>query len=166
MENLFVVMLGGRHPKAFIELHDVTFTFAATLEDTIPMLKQHWFGDSVGLHIDSWMRIDGVDGYQVRKSTQRAGATDPKLYFINFGGYIPGNFGEEHSYELVVATNREQAKVIAKQRRNRQWFKPHTDFLADIDDCIELAELGGHFVQLVPGPHAQTHIVQDYIVIG
>lgn len=166
MEKLFIVMLGGRHPRAFIELHDVAFVFATELAQTVPALKQHWFGQSQGLHIDSWMIVDGVDGYQVRKSALRAAEHEPKLYFVNFGGYLSAQFGEEHSYELVVATTSQQAKDIAKLRRNSQWLKPHTDFLADVDDCIELTELGGHFVQLIPGAHQQLQIQHDYIVIG
>jgi hypothetical protein len=166
MDKLFIVMLGGRHPRAFVELHDVAFVFAQNLEQTIPALKHHWFGAQQGLHIDSWMIVDGVDGFQVRKSAIRANAQEAKLYFVNFGGYIPGNFGEEHSYELVVANNSQQAKAIAKTRRNSQWIKPHTDFLADIDDCIELTELGGHFVQLIPAAHEPIIVQHDYLIIG
>lgn len=166
MEKLFIVMLGGRHPRAFVELHDVAFVFAQELTHTIPALKQHWFGQTKGLHIDSWMIVDGVDGYQVRKSIARAAAHEPKLYFVNFGGYTPAVFGEDHSYELVVATSSQQAKEIAKTRRNPHWLKPHTDFLADIDDCIELSELGGHFVQLVPGNFEPLRIQHDYLIIG
>ena len=58
---LFVVMLGGKHPRARIEVHDVVFAVADTLEATYPQLRDAWFGSPKGVHIDSWMAVDGVE---------------------------------------------------------------------------------------------------------
>ena len=46
---LFVVMLGGKHPRAKIEVHDVVFAIADSLEATYPQLRQGWFGSPAGL---------------------------------------------------------------------------------------------------------------------
>ena len=59
--RLFVVMLGGRHARANIELHDVVFAIAPSIEQTHEQLRQQWFGELAGLHIDSWMTVDGVE---------------------------------------------------------------------------------------------------------
>ena len=66
---LFVVMLGGKHPRAKIEVHDVVFAAAHTLEATYPQLRDGWFGSAKGLHVDAWMAVDGVDGWKVEFST-------------------------------------------------------------------------------------------------
>ncbi|RYZ33221.1 MAG: DUF1543 domain-containing protein [Sphingobacteriales bacterium] len=40
---LYAVMLGGKHPKAHIEVHDVVFAVGDALPDLYPQLKQQWF---------------------------------------------------------------------------------------------------------------------------
>ncbi len=53
MPSLFMVMLGGRHARANTEVHDVVFAVADSLEDSYPQLKNAWFGEQKGLHIDA-----------------------------------------------------------------------------------------------------------------
>jgi len=84
---LFVVMLGGKHPRARIEVHDVVFAVADTLQATYPQLRDAWFGSPKGVHIDSWMAVDGVDGWKVELSHLAPHSDAPRLYFINLGGY-------------------------------------------------------------------------------
>ena len=52
---LFVVMLGGKHPRAKIEVHDVVFAVADTLQHTYTQLRDGWFGSPKGVHIDACM---------------------------------------------------------------------------------------------------------------
>ena len=40
--ELFVIYIGGIHPKAFIELHDMRFVIAEKIEDTYEELKNSW----------------------------------------------------------------------------------------------------------------------------
>ena len=61
MPNLFMVMLGGRHARANTEIHDVVFAVADSLEDSYPQLKNAWFGEQKGLHIDAWTQVNGVE---------------------------------------------------------------------------------------------------------
>ena len=42
-------MVGGRSPKANIELHDVRWVIGSKIEDTFDQLRNDWFG---------YMRID------------------------------------------------------------------------------------------------------------
>ena len=58
-------MLGGRAEKANIELHDVRWVVGSKIEDTYDTLRKDWFGSSRGLHIDSYKRINYVDGYRI-----------------------------------------------------------------------------------------------------
>ena len=61
MPSLFMVMLGGRHARANTEVHDVVFAVADSLEESYPQLKNAWFGEQKGLHIDAWMQVEGVE---------------------------------------------------------------------------------------------------------
>lgn len=162
---LFVVLLGGKHPASKIEVHDVVFASGEQLQDTYPQLARQWFGARKGLHVDAWMTVDGVDDYQVRLSDIQPGPDDPRLFFINLGGYEPGEFGEAHRYLLVVARDAAEAKRKGKAQAGAQWDKPHTDNLYDVDDCIPVDSVEGCYVQLLRGSHAGIGIFSDYLVL-
>jgi hypothetical protein len=80
MPNLFMVMLGGRHARANTEVHDVVFAVADSLEESYPQLKNAWFGEQKGLHIDAWARLNGVESrgkkYQIQFSDAQPQVTD------------------------------------------------------------------------------------------
>ncbi|WP_350581229.1 DUF1543 domain-containing protein [Pseudomonas sp. HY2-MNA-CIBAN-0224] len=162
---LFVVMLGGKHPRAKIEVHDVVFAIADSLEATYPQLRQGWFGNPAGLHIDAWMRVDGVDGWKVELSPLAPLPGSPRLYFINLGGYEANTFGEAHHYLLVVAQDKNQAKSRAKQHMLKHWQQAHTDALLDVDDCLPIDQVSGRYIHLVEGEHRGVIQHNDYIVI-
>lgn len=164
--RLFVVMLGGRHARANTEVHDVVFAVAPSIEQSYPQLRQQWFGDAAGLHLDSWMTVDGVEQWQVRLSSEAPAADVPKLYFVNLGGYVAGAFGEDHRYLLVVANDAVEAKRKALQQAQAEWIKPHRDALLDVDSCLPVGPIGGLHVQLLAGPHAGIQSQSDYIVIS
>lgn len=159
-------MLGGRHPQARIEVHDVAFANVERVEDAYPQLRRDWFGQVKGLHVDGWLAVDGVDDYRVRFSDAAAGAGQPRLFFVNLGGYVPRSLGEAHDYLLLVARDMAEAKANAKALRDRSWIKPHTDALLEVDDCMAIDQVGGRHVHLERGPHAGIALVSDYIVIG
>ena len=162
---LFVVMLGGKHPRAKIEVHDVVFAVADSLEATYPQLRQGWFGSPAGLHIDAWMRVDGVDGWKVELSPLAPLPGSPRLYFINLGGYEANTFGEAHHYLLVVAQDKNQAKSRAKQHMFKHWQQAHTDVLLDVDDCLPIDHVSGRYIHLIEGEHRGVIQHNDYIVI-
>ena len=162
---LFVVMLGGKHPRAKIEVHDVVFAAAHTLEATYPQLRDGWFGSAKGLHVDSWMAVDGVDGWKVEFSTLAPEAGAHHLYFINLGGYEANSFGEAHHYLLVVARNKQEAKSLGKRQMLRQWSQAHTDAVMDVDDCLPIDLVDGRYIHLVRGAHRPIIQQNDYIVL-
>lgn len=45
MSSLFIVMLGGRHARANVEVHDVVLAVGDSLEEVYPQLKNAWFGE-------------------------------------------------------------------------------------------------------------------------
>jgi len=164
--RLFVVMLGGRHARANTEVHDVVFAVAPTIERSHAQLRAQWFGEAAGLHIDSWMTVDGVEQWQVRLSAEVPAACTPKLYFVNLGGYVDGEFGEAHGYLLVAAADAVEAKRKALRQAQAEWIKPHRDALLEVDSCLPVGPIGGLHVHLVPGAHAGIGCQSDYIVIS
>ncbi|MBV4482407.1 DUF1543 domain-containing protein [Pseudomonas khavaziana] len=162
---LFVVMLGGKHPRAKIEVHDVVFAVADTLQATYPQLREAWFGSSKGVHIDSWMAVDGVDGWKIELSPLAPHSDAHHLYFINLGGYEANRFGEDHHYLLVVARDKREAMSMGKRQMLRHWSQAHTDAVMDIDDCLPIDLVDGRYVHLVQGPHAPVVQRNDYIVL-
>ncbi len=164
--RLFVVMLGGRHARANTEVHDVVFAVAPEIGQTYAQLRQQWFGESVGLHLDSWMTVDGVEDWQVRLSQDVPAIDAPTLFFVNLGGYVEGEFGEAHRYLLVVAADAVEAKRKALAQAEAQWIKPHRDALLEVDSCLPVGPIGGLHVHLVAAPHTGIHCQSDYIVIS
>ncbi|PWB35122.1 DUF1543 domain-containing protein [Pseudomonas sp. SDI] len=162
---LYVVMLGGRHPRASIEVHDVVFAQADSLDQAYPQLRQAWFGSHAGLHIDSWLEVDGIDAYRVELGPLAPGPGTPRLFFINLGGYERQVFGEAHRYLLLVANDKAQARQLGKQRLQADWLKPHTDAVLDVDDCLPVDLVGGRYVHLVEGRHDGIRQYSDYILL-
>src|SRR5580704_13234574 len=92
-KKLFAVYLGGRAPRCNTELHDVVFITGQSIETSYELLMDKWFGDPLRLHIDSWLEVSGVDGHRVLLRPDPP-VQSAKLYFINLGAYLPGQFTE------------------------------------------------------------------------
>lgn len=165
---MYLVLLGGRHAKARLEVHDVVFVVADQLTDAYPQLRRSWFGSAEHLHIDGWLAIEQVEGYQVTVSTTPAAGQPLKLFFIHHGGYLSNRFGEEHQYCLVVAKDKTSAKQQAKQYLPPEWDKPHTDHLELLDDVSEVTIAGGqHFITLHKADTPVSNVWQNsYIVLS
>jgi hypothetical protein len=148
-KKLFAVFLGGRAPKCNTELHDVVFVVGESIEATYESLMDKWFGDPTRMHIDSWMELRIVDGYRISLGAASA-PQDRRLYFINLGAYLPGQFTELHANAFVVAADEHEVKSRAKGELLRGTQSVHTDDLYDIDDCLEIAEVDGHHIWLEP----------------
>jgi len=168
--KLFAVYLGGRAPKCNTELHDVVFVVGESVPATYEELMDKWFGDPLRLHVDSWVELRVVDGHEVRLREQPV-AGEKKLYFINLGAYLPGQFTEVHANAFVVAGSEQEVKARAKRDLLRGAEAVHTDDLYDIDDCLEISEVDGHHIGLVPTQETQAfapangyHIIPPEVV--
>ncbi|MEY4582538.1 MAG: hypothetical protein RL701_7241 [Pseudomonadota bacterium] len=170
--KLFAVYLGGRVPKGNTELHDVVFVVAARIEDSYHELMDKWFGDPLRVHLDSWVELQIIDGQRIRLSREPALAPAPlKLFFVNLGAYLPGQFCELHANTFVVAERAQDAKQRAKRELLRGTEELHTDDLMAIDDCIAITETSGFHVQLEPTtqtqpftPHNGYHVIPKEVV--
>jgi hypothetical protein len=153
-QKLFAVFLGGRAPRCNTELHDVVFAAGDSIEATYGQLMDKWFGDPLRVHIDSWIELRIVDGYRISLAPQPV-TQGKKLYFINLGAYLPGQFTELHANAFVVAADEREVKSRAKRDLLRGTESVHTDDLYDIDDCLEIAEVDGHHIHLEATPETQ-----------
>ncbi|SEQ01385.1 protein of unknown function [Pseudomonas sp. NFACC02] len=162
---LFVVLLGGKHPKAKIEVHDIAIVAGDSLDATYAQLRDGWFGTQSGLHIDAWMAVEGVEGWKVELSPLAPRPGSPRLYLINLGGYDARGFGEAHHYLLVVARSKQEAKARGKRHGLAHWGQPHTDAVMDVDDCLPIDRVEGRYVHLIEGEHNGVNQQNAYIVL-
>ena len=77
---LFLVVVGGRSPKANIELHDVRWVIGTKIEDTFDQLRNDWFGSNNGFHIDSYKKIDLIDGYKINLRNKETRELKNKIF--------------------------------------------------------------------------------------
>ena len=164
---LYLVVLGGRAEKANIELHDVRWVVGSKIEDTYDTLRKDWFGSSKGLHIDSYKKIKYIDGYKinlinvekdkiVKKELGKKNKAKKHLWFVNIGGYNPTSMQEKHEFGLVIASNKLEAKNIAKSKWLIGSKKKHIDDLSSLemliscDDCELIKKIGNWEIELTP----------------
>ena len=158
--KLFLVVLGGKAKSCNIEVHDVRWAIGESIEDTIPYLKSAWFGRQLGLHIDSYLEVKHVDGYDInlKKKIKQSRLDEQKshsnrssreiLWFINLGGYDPSQMAEVHHYSLVIAETNDKAITKAKSRYMLGDKKKHVDNIfkiinsQKIDDCLPIHMIG------------------------
>ena len=167
LENIFLylVVLGGRAKKANIELHDVRWVVGSKIEDTYDTLRKDWFGSSRGLHIDSYKKIQYIDGYKINlinvenhkiEKKQLVKKIKPKktLWFVNIGGYNSTSMQEKHEFGLVIASNKLEAKNIAKSKWLIGYKKKHIDDLSSLemliscDDCELIKKIENWEIEL------------------
>ena len=162
---LYIVLLGGKHPKARIEVHDIACAVGDDLQAIYPQLRADWFGGQKGLHIDAWMAVDGIEQWKVEFSPLAPAAGSPRLYVINLGGYEPRAFGEAHHYVLVVAQAPREAKNKARRQCLEHWRQSHTDAVLDVDDCVPIDQVSGRYVHLIERPHQGIEQRNEYIIL-
>jgi hypothetical protein len=146
--KLFAVYLGGRAPKCNTELHDIVFVTGEAIDQTYQQLIDRWFGTPKGLHIDSWIELDIVDGYKISLS-ENAVENKMKLYFVNLGAYKENEFSEIHANKFLVAESVQEAKLRAKTELLIGWpERVHTDDIYEIESCVELNSIGAFHIGL------------------
>ena len=166
--KLFLVVLGGRTATSHIELHDVRWVVGTSIDETIPTLKQQWFGLQSGLHIDSYKAIQSVDGYAIELIKRRevskehhqasSSAMNDQLWFINLGGYDRDSLQELHQFGLVVAPSKQAAKARARRRWLGNALQVHKDDLHSldrldtVDDCLPIFNVEGWQIRLKAEP--------------
>lgn len=143
--KLFVIYIGGVTATSLIELHDMRFVVAHSIEETYHALRNTWWGTPESLHLDAWGELIYADGYDItinHTNNHPDSAQEEKLFFLNLGGYDSKQFTELHHNVFIVAKDKQTAKIKAKAQI-QHWEVPHTDNnlevenIISVDECIE-----------------------------
>ena len=133
--KLFMLKIGARPQGRLIEQHDVMFVIANSLSETIESVNQHWPAVKNNWHLDAWREVKRVGDYQILLSKEslskdnaladniladervdnKLDSQGKQLYFVNLGGYLPGQFEEFHYKTLVVAETLGKATAQVKK---------------------------------------------------
>ena len=172
--SLFIVVLGGRSLKSNIEIHDVRWVLGESIEDTFSELRKQWLGKRSGLHIDSYKRIQYVDGYKITVSESNKENSishkteEDSLWFINLGGYNPKRMYEEHEFSLVIARTYIEAKKKAKKNWESNLKNKHNDDYSGINyfeqvDDLHPIKIKNWEINLIPDPERRSEkLIPDW----
>ncbi|MCF3109283.1 DUF1543 domain-containing protein [Niabella sp. CC-SYL272] len=148
--KLFYLLLGCTPPGRHTEQHDIFFGIGKELAELIPDIQAFWPEARGKIHIDAWREVTAVDGYRIRVEERAPrGAQPEQLFFINLGGYLPGNFEEHHHKLITVAANMGAAVQRAKQTAFYKDYNAaakavsHIDnkYGVDIDDVFNVEDI-------------------------
>lgn len=128
-----MVLMGCTPKGRLTEQHDVFFGIGAGIRSLVPAIQSAWPEDK--LHIDAWRAVTQVGDFAVQVIPRHEPLPHPhlRLFFMNLGGYKPGDFEEYHYKLLAVAGDKAEAIKQAKQSA----FYRHTGFkgaVSHIDD--------------------------------
>jgi hypothetical protein len=86
-----------------------------------------------------------------------------KLFFVNFGGYRAGYFGEIHDTGFYVAATKAEALTRAKKDLGLTLDESHCDDNVDVDDIIAVDQVDQHYIHLIPtAMPANVHVISGY----
>lgn len=147
--KLYMVLVGCKPKGRHTEQHDVFFGIARSLKDLVPQIDKFWPEAKGKFHIDAWREVSQVNGFAVEiEEAKEAPANSHHLFFINLGGYRPGEFDELHHKMLVVAED--SAKAIAAARQTAFYkaegfrgTESHIDdkYKLDVDDMYQVKDM-------------------------
>lgn len=148
--KLFMAILGCRPAGRHTEQHDIFFGIATEIKELIPAMYEYWPEANKKIHVDAWREVTQVDGFEIKiiSAEEKKVAESTKLFFINLGGYKPGEFEEYHYKMLVAAPNKGEAITASKKTA----FYKHTGFKGaeshvddkygvDVDDLYEIQDI-------------------------
>lgn len=161
--KLFAIFVGGEIAGANIELHDMRFVAAPSITDTYDALRRQWWGTPGSLHIDCWAEIDHADGFDVLLKAEPFEGPE-RLYYVNLGGYVPGEFLERHRNLFIVADTLARAKSRALASV-RQWLQPHRDEIYEAEQAFKLDAVAADarlHIHLAPAPRREPVITCEY----
>lgn len=146
--RLFMVVLGATPNRRLTEQHDVFFGIAQSLGELVPQMIAFWPEADGKIHIDSWREVTAVDGYVIEVVPKNEKSNDKQLFFLNLGGYKPGDL-EEYHYKILSVAN-DMASAV-RQSKSSAFYKhfgfkgaeSHVDdkYGVDVDDLHNVNDI-------------------------
>src|SRR5688500_14204574 len=117
ISKLYLLLLGCRPTGRLTEQHDIFIGIGNSLKSLLPEIIDFWPEAKGRIHIDVWREVTQVDGFEIKISERNIHRerSNKKLFFINLGGYKPGDFEEYHYKMLCVAADKAEAIHKSKQ---------------------------------------------------
>jgi hypothetical protein len=143
-----MILLGCRPKGRRIEQHDIFFDIGNNLPQLVPAIKASWPEGKV--HIDAWRIVTNANGYRISilERSEISASNNMHLFFINMGGYKPGEFEEFHYKLVIAATDKGKAIQLAKQTAFYKHFNfpgasSHIDdkYSIDVDDIHDIQHI-------------------------
>jgi hypothetical protein len=145
-----MLLLGCKPMGRSTEQHDIFFDIGTDLKSLVQHIRDYWPEGGEKLHVDAWRQVTHVDSFQVEVIPRPAGheVASQRLFFINLGGYKPGEFEEFHYKMIVAAPDKGEAIRMAKKTA----FYRHTGFTGaeshvddkygvDVDDIYDIQDI-------------------------
>ncbi len=143
-----MVLLGATPPGRLTEQHDIFFGIGTDIKALKPDIYAFW-NNAGQLHIDSWRAVNYVNGYKIEIVPKDSHPiAEEKLFFLNLGGYKPGDPEEYHYKMLVVAKTMAQAikaskRTIFYKHYGFKGAESHIDekYTLDVDDMHKVEDI-------------------------
>lgn len=146
--KLFYVLLGATPKGRNTEQHDVFFGIAEDVYDLKKDINEFWQEANGKIHLDGYIEVNFVDGYEVKIVEKFENSDTNHLYFMNLGGYKLGTFQELHQQLLMVGNS---VSSVIKRAMKTDFYKEmsfknaesHIDdhYGVDIDDLSKVDDL-------------------------
>lgn len=150
--KLYMVLLGCTPKGRLTEQHDIFFGIGTSVQALIKDMYTFW-PDGGRLHADSWREVTQIDGYSITIVPKETVESDEKLFFVNLGGYRPGEFEEYHYKTLIVA----KSMALAVRKAKKSTFFKHYNMpgtgASHIDEKYGLDVDDMHRVDDILAPH-------------
>jgi hypothetical protein len=147
MKDLYMISLGGKVKGCNLEVHDVQFVATDHIDESVELLKRHWYGLADKLHMDSYKVITGADGYTVRL-TQEKPENNKQLYFVHLGGYKKDSTQELHEVGLFVGEVVQEVKERVLNETIVADIENHVDNIVCVKDCMLSSDGETYYVEL------------------
>jgi hypothetical protein len=146
--KLYMVLLGCTPKGRLTEQHDIFFGIGTSIKDLVPDMYAFW-PDGGELHVDSWREVTYVDGHAITIAPKGETKEENKhLFFINLGGYKPGEL-EEYHYKTLIAAD---SMATAVKESKKSAFYKHVGFKGaashiddkygiDVDDMFKVQDI-------------------------
>jgi hypothetical protein len=144
--KLYMVLLGCTPKGRLTEQHDIFFGIGTSIQNLVADMYSFW-PDGGELHVDSWREVTHIDGHAITivPKTKEEGQ---HLFFINLGGYKPGEMEEYHYKTLIVA---DSMATAVKESKKTAFYKhvgfkgaaSHIDdkYGIDVDDMFKVQDI-------------------------